>query len=73
MNEMLLVEKARVINAKKRVVNKEPKNLMQKMENEGYKQCLIDLDLWDYDPVEAQKKIDEIRNKFYGEEDDDLR
>ena len=32
MNEMLLVEKTRVINAKKRAVNKEPKNLMQKME-----------------------------------------
>ncbi len=70
MNEMLLVEKTRVIDAKKRAGNKGPKTLIQKLKDEGYKQCLIDLDLWNYDPVKEQEEIEKIRNRFYGEEDD---
>ena len=74
MNEMVLVEKTKVVAAN---------NKLQEMSNkdgfcaavavEVYAQCLQDLDLLGYDPVKEQEEIQKIYDRFHGEEDDDLK
>jgi len=70
MNRMILVEQERVVTANQNVSDNDPKSMAEKLKQEGYRQCLKDLDLFGYDPEEEQKKINEIRSRFYGEEDD---